>query len=121
MSETLKPLFSLAVSKEIISGYSDGTLRPQGKVTRAQMAAMLCRAADIPEKHALRDAFGEKFNVTETNVMGTENGLLLKTNDDYFTFETTAPTDGYYDIALGYSHDSWELYFRILFWMLLFR
>ncbi|MBE6966386.1 MAG: MBL fold metallo-hydrolase [Ruminococcaceae bacterium] len=113
VSETLKPLFSLAVSKGIISGYSDGTLKPQGMVTRAQMAAMLCRTADIPEKHALRDAFCEKFNVVETNVMGTENGLLLQTNDDYFDFETTVPTDGYYDIAMGYAHDSWELYFKI--------
>ncbi|MBQ9984844.1 MAG: S-layer homology domain-containing protein, partial [Oscillospiraceae bacterium] len=113
VSETLKPLFSLAVSKGIISGYSDGTVRPQETVTRAQMAAMLCRTADIPAKHALRDAFCEKFNVVETNVMGTENGLLLKTNDDYFVYETTVPTDGYYDIAMGYSHDSWEQYFKI--------
>lgn len=113
VSETLKPMFSLAVSKGIISGYSDGTLRPQETVTHAQMAAMLCRTADIPAKHALRDAFCEKFNVVETNVMGTENGLLLQTNDDYFTYETTVPETGYYDIAMMYSHDSWELYFKI--------
>ena len=113
VSETLKPLFSLAVSKGIISGFSDGTLRPKESVTRAQMSAILCRTANIPEKHAFRDAFCEKFNVVETNVMGTENGLLLQTNDDYFVYETNVSENGYYDIAMGYSHDSWEQYFKI--------
>ncbi len=113
VSEIMNPLFSLAVAKEIISGYSDGTVRPQEKVTRAQMAAMLCRTADIPEKHAWRDTFCEKFNVVETNVMGTENGLLLKTKRDYFTIETTVPSDGYYEIAMGYEHDSYEMPFQI--------
>ena len=113
VSEAMKPLFSLAASKGIISGYSDGTVRPQENVTRAQMAAMLCRITDIPEKHAMRDDFCEKFNIVETNVMGTENGILLKTAGDYFTFETTVPEAGYYDITLEYSHDSWELYFNI--------
>ncbi|MBQ2743528.1 MAG: MBL fold metallo-hydrolase [Oscillospiraceae bacterium] len=69
--------------------------------------------SDITEKQALCGAFCEKFNVAETNALGTEKGLMLQTNGDYFTFETTVPSDGYYNIALGYSHDSWEMYFQI--------
>ena len=32
-----------AVGQELVNGYEDGTLRPQGSATRAQIAAVLMR------------------------------------------------------------------------------
>src|SRR5690606_30631963 len=37
-----------AVQAGIINGFGDGSFRPQGEVTRAQMAVMLARALKLP-------------------------------------------------------------------------
>ncbi|MER1998639.1 MAG: S-layer homology domain-containing protein, partial [Lysinibacillus sp.] len=41
---TLAQNVSAAINAKIISGYSDGTFRPNDKITRQQMAVMLSRA-----------------------------------------------------------------------------
>lgn len=43
-----KPYIEALSSKNIISGYNDGTYRPQEKVTRAQFAKMLALALELP-------------------------------------------------------------------------
>lgn len=40
-------------SKNIISGFPDGTYRPQTPLTRAQMAKLICVAKDLPQPIAL--------------------------------------------------------------------
>ncbi|WP_061808949.1 S-layer homology domain-containing protein [Rossellomorea vietnamensis] len=45
-----KPYIEALSSKNIISGYNDGTYRPQEKVTRAQFAKMLALALELPER-----------------------------------------------------------------------
>lgn len=37
-----------AVTKKIVSGYTDGTFRPHQSITRAEMAAMMVRALNLP-------------------------------------------------------------------------
>jgi hypothetical protein len=43
-----KPYIEELAAKNIISGYNDGTYRPQEKVTRAQFAKMLALALELP-------------------------------------------------------------------------
>ncbi len=43
-----KPYIEALSAKNIISGYNDGTYRPQEKVTRAQFAKMLALALELP-------------------------------------------------------------------------
>lgn len=44
-----KDAVTIAVSKGIVDGYSDQTFRPNDRITRAQMAAMLDRALKLPD------------------------------------------------------------------------
>ncbi|MCL6611725.1 MAG: S-layer homology domain-containing protein [Peptococcaceae bacterium] len=41
ISESLKPYVAAAVNEGLMKGYEDGTFRPQGKLTRAEAAALL--------------------------------------------------------------------------------
>ncbi len=114
ISETMKPFFSLATSKGIITGYSDGMARPAGEVTRAELSAILCRALEVPEKHRLRDEFAKKNNICETNAIGVSDALLLQSTGDYLTTEVVAKNDGYYTLAIDYSHDSYEITTKVI-------
>lgn len=50
----------------IVTGYPDGTFRPQTTLTRAEMMAMLARALDLPEADtALLDEFSDKEQVPD--------------------------------------------------------
>ncbi len=114
ISEEMRPIFSLATSKGIISGYEDKTVKPNEPVTRAQLAAMLCNAEKAKEKNSLRDKFTERFGISETNAIGEENALLLQSTGDYFILDVNAPSDGYYTFEMDYSHDSYEILIKII-------
>ncbi|MFZ5632002.1 MAG: S-layer homology domain-containing protein [Bacillota bacterium] len=45
-----------AVQKGVISGYEDRTFRPLNPVTRAEMAAMMCRALSLPPADGIQPA-----------------------------------------------------------------
>ncbi len=72
--------------KGIINGYSDGTFRPSGHITRAESAAIIVRAAelsenggksiysDVPENHWAR---GYIMAATDANILnGFGNGIF---------------------------------------------
>jgi hypothetical protein len=44
ISEESRAALQIAIDKNIITGYPDGTFRPQGMITRTELAAMLARA-----------------------------------------------------------------------------
>lgn len=44
ISESAKPYIAIAVEKGVISGFTDGTFKPQATITRAESSAMLWRA-----------------------------------------------------------------------------
>ena len=52
-------------------------------------------------------------NITETNAIKTDNGLLFKTEEHYLITEFTANKDAWYDLEIKYSHDDWEAYVRV--------
>ena len=114
ISEDMQPIFSLATSKGIISGYGDKTAKPAELLTRAQLAAILCNAEKAKEKNALRDKFTKRFGISETNAIGTGDALLLQATGDYFILEASAPSDGYYTFEMDYSHDSYEIIVKIV-------
>jgi len=44
-----------AVSNNLLSGYEDGTMRPDNSITRAEIAAVFAKAFGAPEKSTLRN------------------------------------------------------------------
>jgi hypothetical protein len=54
-----------AVTMGIVSGYPDGTFRPDGKVTRAEFTAMLLRAISVPEADGAALAFADVQSIPE--------------------------------------------------------
>ncbi|MCQ6562285.1 S-layer homology domain-containing protein [Paenibacillus mendelii] len=52
-----KDALALAVGAGIVTGYGDGTIRPDDAVTRAEMTAMTLRAAGIPAAEAAKTTF----------------------------------------------------------------
>lgn len=114
ISEDMQPLFSLATSKGIISGYGDKTAKPDEPLTRAQLATMLCNAEKAKEKNAFRDKLTKRFGISETNAIGEEDALLLQSTGDYFILDINAPSDGYYTFETDYSHDSYEIITKIV-------
>ena len=113
ISDEMKPLFSLATSKGIISGYGDKTARPNEVLSRAQLATIICNTEASKEKNALRDKFASAKNISETNAIGVENALLLQSTGDYFEISVNATEDGYYMFKVDYSHDSYEITTKI--------
>ena len=113
ISEDMKALFSLATSKGIISGYSDKTAKPGEPLTRAQLAAIICNAENSKEKNALRDKFVKAKGIFETNAIGVSDALLLQSTGDYLIVEVKADKDGYYELNIDYSHDSYEITTKI--------
>ncbi len=114
ISEAMKPYFSLATSKGIITGCSDGTAKPSGEVTRAELSAILCRALEVPEKHRLRDEFVKENGICETNAIGVADALLLQSTGDYFMLEVDVEEAGYHTLSVDYSHDSYEITTRVM-------
>ena len=48
MSDWSRGLIGAAVSQGVISGYEDGSFKPQRNITRGEVAAMLVRAIGTP-------------------------------------------------------------------------
>lgn len=113
ISEEMKALFSLATSKGIISGHSDKTAKPNESLTRAQLAVILCNAESSKEKNALRDKFVKAKKISETNAIGVSGALLLQSTGDYLVVDVRAEKDGYYELNIDYSHDSYEITTKI--------
>ncbi len=114
ISEAMQPIFSIATSKGIISGYGDKTAKPDEPLTRAELASMLCNAEKAKAKNALRDNFTKRFGISETNAIGDGDTLLLQSTGDYFILDVNALSDGYYTFEADYSHDSYEIVTKIV-------
>ena len=52
-----KEAVALAVEKGIVSGYADGSFRPDKPVTRAEMAVMIARALGMADRNVVRTDF----------------------------------------------------------------
>lgn len=85
---------SLAIHAGIIRGYEDGSFRPSGNVTRAEMATMLARATGLPIKEGAATPFADdeqipvwaKGAVTEMQ----EQGIVTGRADQQFAPNDTA-------------------------------
>lgn len=44
INDSIKPYFTIAMQKDLISGYNDGTVKAKGSLTRAEFATLLYRA-----------------------------------------------------------------------------
>lgn len=79
-SATLASGINKAASAKIVSGYTDGTFRPNQNITREQMAAMIARAMDYLqiEKHR------SPLDFTDTNKIGSEPFKLAISNNVYY-------------------------------------
>ncbi len=60
ISRELVPYVSLALERNLLQGFEDGTFRPQAPVTRAEVVTLLQRAT----KHAVGDTLGEALVLT---------------------------------------------------------
>ena len=58
-----KRAVALAVQAGIVSGYEDGTFRPDAKITRAEMAAMLARALKTPLEANAQTGFADNEDI----------------------------------------------------------
>lgn len=52
-----------AISQNLIKGYEDGTIRPNDKVSRAEMVTMLIRALDIPVEETSSISYNDKDSI----------------------------------------------------------
>ncbi|RED56257.1 S-layer homology domain-containing protein [Cohnella lupini] len=58
-----KQSVALAVKAGIINGYSDGTFRPRGEITRLEMASMIARALDLSVKSSGDTGFADDSSI----------------------------------------------------------
>ncbi|MEC0244076.1 DUF4073 domain-containing protein [Paenibacillus dokdonensis] len=58
-----KSAVSVAVKQKLVSGYEDGTFRPDGQITRAEMSAMIVRALNIPPDNEASLSFADEKNI----------------------------------------------------------
>ncbi|MBE6965017.1 MAG: S-layer homology domain-containing protein [Ruminococcaceae bacterium] len=61
ISKELAESFAIAVENELIRGYQDGCVRPKATLTRAEFAAIMCRAVYNEEILSQRRAAAEKY------------------------------------------------------------
>ncbi|CAK4834081.1 unnamed protein product [Aphanomyces euteiches] len=54
---------SQAVKLKIISGYSDGTFRPNASITHAEMVSMVMRASGIPADNIMKTGFADDADI----------------------------------------------------------
>lgn len=80
-----------AVLRDIVHGYSDGTFRPEHKVTRAEFAALLVRALELPAQPAMQPAFADAERIpawaAPSIAMAAEAGLITGYDDGAFRAE----------------------------------
>ena len=67
-------LIAAAVKAGFISGYEDGTFRPQGNITRAEFCSMIDRAFDADEK--LPDTINSEWELTKLVAADLDNFRL---------------------------------------------
>jgi hypothetical protein len=80
-----KPYIEALAAKNIISGYNDGTYRPQEKVTRAQFAKMLALALDIPGSPGSANSFTDVKDWADPYVGAlVEGGITKGIRPDFF-------------------------------------
>lgn len=80
----------LAYDKGLIGGYTDGTFKPKNTVTRAEMAAFLCRVEDKLNADLSNVVRGEVTSVNGVNVVikgddGKNHSLYATTNSVLFS------------------------------------
>lgn len=56
---------SLALEHELITGYLDGTFRPNQSIDRAEMTAMMMRAMDIEVSHDVTTTFADDASIPD--------------------------------------------------------
>lgn len=87
-----KDAVTIAVSKGIVDGYSDQTFRPNERITRAQMAAMLDRALKLPPA-AISEKFADDKQIPQwakAAINKNQAAGLLKGSDGKFRPNDTA-------------------------------
>lgn len=100
---------AFATENGIIKGNPDGSLLPKSEIKRCEIASILCMGTGLTENPDLK---WEMENVKETNAIKKADCMLLITSKDYFKTDFTVEKTGYYDIEMGYAHDTYETYFR---------
>ena len=94
----------LAYDKGLIGGYTDGTFKPKNTVTRAEMAAFLCRVEDKLNADLSNVVRGEVTAVNNVNVKisgsdGKNYNLYATTNT--VLFSSQAKPMGVIDLEVG--------------------
>ncbi|NIK75419.1 hypothetical protein FHS15_000517 [Paenibacillus castaneae] len=88
-----KSAIERAVNLGFINGYTDGTFRPNAQVTRAEYAAMLVRALDLPikdgEKLSFKDAGSVPSWASDYVAAAVEAGIITGYEDH--TFRASKP------------------------------
>lgn len=88
-----KSAIERAVNLGFINGYADGTFRPNAQVTRAEYAAMLVRALDLPLKEGGKLTFKDAGSVpgwaTDYVAAAVEAGIITGYEDH--TFRASKP------------------------------
>ncbi len=107
ISESFRPYVATALKNGLISGYDNGEIGAKDNLTRAQLAALLCRADNLK---IIRENIE---NLVEIRTPINEKGLLISSADQYFATEMTVEADGYYEIEIGYAHDDWEAFMAV--------
>lgn len=110
-----------AADKGIVTGYDDGSFKPNAKVTRAQFITMLYRAAGSPEVADTELSFNDAGDIAEAYkaavVWGTANGMIkgyddgsFKPNQEINRAQMATFADRYLT-SLGYTFDGSALSF----------
>lgn len=77
ISNSLKVYVAVAVRKELISGFDDGTFRGQNTLTRAEAATLLWRAFQYGNDNKVVDVPTTPIAETEKHVAATENTTCI--------------------------------------------
>ncbi|CAM3776975.1 hypothetical protein GCM10009865_50630 [Aeromicrobium ponti] len=78
-----KKQITVLVDKGVISGFEDGTFRPDANVTRGQFAAFLVRALDLPPGDSAFKDVPESSKLFADVAAAKKAGLILGTTDGY--------------------------------------
>lgn len=60
-----EPYVALAAERRLVSGYPDGTFRPNDKITREEMASIAVRALDIQASASSNSGFADANHIAE--------------------------------------------------------
>ena len=88
ISNDLKKYVAVALEKNLISGFDDGTFRGQDTLTRAEAATLLCRAFQMGDDNKIVD-FNDFFNDDNKGISETTKPVELPTPTPYVEPEPT--------------------------------